>query len=212
MPPQYKPEQAVELDLGVAGNYERLAVNVDLFYRVIDDYITIVPDPNLPPRLPLSPPVVYRYINGDQARYLGGEASVQQGFGRGFQWRGSLSYVRAEDTFWNEPVYGIPPLSGELALRFTGSGPSRWWLEGTVFVAASQDRVAAERLELPTDGYHIFSVLGGVGLSRGLRLRAGVRNLTDESYVDHLNALDPFAGSRIPEIGRNAYVGLEYLF
>ena len=32
----------------------------DWFYRAITDYITVLADPDLPKRLPVSPPVVYR--------------------------------------------------------------------------------------------------------------------------------------------------------
>lgn len=37
----------------------------------------------------------------------------------------------------------------------------------------------------------------------------GIENLTDEAYVNHLNATNPFTRARIPEPGRVLFVRLE---
>ena len=77
---------------------------------------------------------------------------------------------------------------------------------------AAQERVATARLERVTAGWTTIDLLGGVEVADGVTIRAGVQNLTDEYYVNHLNALNPFAGQRIAEVGRSAYIGLEYGF
>ena len=99
------------LSLGSEISFQGVFVQVDTFYREIDDYITVVPDPSLPKRLPLSPPTVYRYINGTKARFYGGEVKLKQTVGPYAEWRGSLSHVWAEDDLLNEPIIGIPPPS-----------------------------------------------------------------------------------------------------
>jgi iron complex outermembrane receptor protein len=43
---------------------------------------------------------------------------------------------------------------------------------------------------------------GGVDVGRGISLKAGVSNLTDADYVNHLNARNPYSGIAIPEPGR----------
>jgi outer membrane receptor protein involved in Fe transport len=65
---------------------------------------------------------------------------------------------------------------------------------------------------LPTGGWTTIDLAAGGELADGVTLRAGVRNLTDELYFNHLNSLDPFSGRRIAEIGRSGYVGLEFAF
>ena len=52
--PALEPEKALELSLGSEISFQGVFVQVDTFYREIDDYITVVPDPSLPKRLPLS--------------------------------------------------------------------------------------------------------------------------------------------------------------
>ena len=86
------------------------------------------------------------------------------------------------------------------------------WVELQVTNTAAQERVATARLERVTAGWTTIDLLGGVEVADGVTIRAGVQNLTDEYYVNHLNALNPFAGQRIAEVGRSAYIGLEYGF
>ena len=36
----------------------------------------------------------------------------------------------------------------------------------------------------------------------------GIENLGDKFYFEHLNSLNPFTRERIPELGRNVFVGV----
>lgn len=210
--PRIEPEKSLQLDLGLSGNGEGVRFNVDAFFRVIDDYITLEADPNLPRRLPLSPLTVFRYVNGDEAVYWGGEAGLRQSVGAFFSWRGSVSYVRARDTALDEPVFGIAPLRGEAAARLRFPGAAASWAEVVATVHDRQNRVAATRGEEKTPGYTVWSVRGGVELAPGLSLKGEVHNLGDKLYADHLNARDPFTGERIPEKGLTALLTLEHAF
>jgi outer membrane receptor protein involved in Fe transport len=179
---------------------------------LIDDYITVAPDTSVPSALPMSFPVVYRHINGDQALFAGGELRLDHRATEHFSWWTSVNYVRAEDTLYDEPAFGIPPLQGQLALRY-GRGVRRpWWVEAAGLFVDEQDRVAAIRLEVPTPGYEVYALRGGVHLIETLRLDVAVENLTDREYARHLNSLDPFNGSRIPEIGRYVRAGVTFAF
>ena len=75
-----------------------------------------------------------------------------------------------------------------------------------------QDRVAARRFEVPTEEWTTLDLHGAVALRDGFTLRAGVQNLTDRLYVNHLNSFNPFTGQRIAEVGRSAYIGVELGF
>ena len=209
--PSLVPEKSREFNAGLVSVLGRSVTEFDFFYRVIDDYITVVPDPGVPRRLPLSPPVVFRYTQGGQARFIGFDARTETPLGRWFDVHASLSYVRAEDTFFDEPLFGIPALEERYGVRV--HVPNReHWMELVVTRQHAQDRVATARFEIPTAGWTTADLHAGVAVSDGFTLRAGVRNLTDQYYVNHLNSFNPFTGMRIAEVGRSTYVGAEYGF
>jgi outer membrane receptor protein involved in Fe transport len=89
-----------------------------------------------------------------------------------------------------------------------------YWGELELTAVGEQTRVATARLESPTEGWQRLDFRAGLapGALRGLVIRLGVRNLTDETYATHLNTLNPFTRERILEPGRAFYVGVEYGF
>ncbi len=75
-----------------------------------------------------------------------------------------------------------------------------------------QTRVAARRFEQVTSGYTVVDLRARASLTSGWTLKAGIENLGDRLYSNHLNSPNPFTRRRVPEMGRNFYVGLEYEF
>ena len=209
--PALVPEKSVEVNAGSTLYGGRASVEVDFFLRRVDDYITVAPDPNLARRLPLSPDRVFRYVQADAARFAGVDLRARSGAGPWIDLRGSWSFVRAEDLLFGEPLFGVPPFEQQYALDIHNPSRTRWF-EVLVTNTAAQDRVAASRLELPTAGWTTIDLMAGAELVEGLTLRAGIQNLTDAFYVNHLNSLNPFTGQRIAEVGRTAYVGAEVGF
>lgn len=207
--PDLNPERSTQADLWIEASYPRLAVNVNVFGRIMDDYITI-DQTDLPKRLPLSPPTVWRYVNGE-ATFWGFDASLSYGLADAWTAETGVEYLWGEDETRDEPAFGVPPLSGNLGLRFEPEG-GRIFGEVTLTGVTEQDRVAESRNEEPTDGYALVDLRSGLQVYRGLRLRFGVENLTDVDYVNHLNARNPFSGDRIPETGRVFFADLSYSF
>ena len=209
--PALNPEESLEFNLGSSLVRETTRLGLDLFHRVIDNYITVQADPSLQKRLPLSPPVVFRYINGSQARFHGAELTLEQELPPVFRFRGFLSYVWGMDELFGEPILGLPPLQGQAALELS-SPDRRYWVDLSVTLVASQNRVASRRFEQATGGYAVADLRGRASLTSGWTLKAGVENLGDRLYSNHLNSPNPFTRRRIPEMGRNFYLGLEYEF
>ncbi|MEX2530952.1 MAG: TonB-dependent receptor [Gemmatimonadota bacterium] len=207
--PALEPERSTQADLWLEGRLPNTAVQLNLFGRWMQDYITIEAT-DLPKRLPLSPETVFRYVNGD-ATFWGGEASVVQGVTDRVTLEASSAYLWARDDELDEPVLGIAPLSGRLGLRFEDS-EGRYYLEGTLLAVSDQDRAATTRGESPTDGYTTVDLGVGWAPGQGVNLRLGIENLLDEGYVNHLNARNPFTGIRIPEPGRVFFVKISYGF
>ncbi len=209
--PGLNPEESLEFNLGSSLVQKATRLDLELFHRVIDNYITVQADPSLRKRLPLSPPLVFRYINGSQARFHGAELTLEQELAPVFRLRGFLSYVWGEDELFGEPILGLAPFQGQAALVLS-SRDRRYWVDLTVTLADSQTRVAARRFEQVTGGYTVLDLRGRASLTSGWTLKAGVENLGDRLYSNHLNSPNPFTRRRIPELGRNFYVGLEYEF
>ena len=209
--PLLVPEKSLEVNAGTVFRVAQATLEADVFWRTIDDYITVAHDPTLPRRLPLGPAHVFRYVQADSARFAGLDVRAESAAGPWLSLRGGWSFVRAEDLLFDEPLFGVPPFEQQYAVEL--HNPARtWWAELQVTNTAAQDRVAATRLELPTAGWTTIDLAAGGELIDGVTLRAGVRNLTDELYFNHLNSLDPFYGRRIAEVGRSGYVGLEFAF
>ena len=207
--PGLDPERSTQADLWLQATYPRFTLSVNGFARRIHDYITIEPT-DLPKRLPLSPPTVFRYINGE-AVFWGAEATAAYALVPPLTLALGASYLWGEDETLDEPVLGISPPRGTARLRYQPLEQS-FFVEGTLHTVAEQDRVAISRGEIPTGGYTTLNVQGGIGLPRGAMLRIGVTNLTDEQYVNHLNAKNPFTGIQIPEPGRVFFARLSYAF
>lgn len=208
--PGIEPEESFQIDLGAEYRDGSFLFQIDAFHRTVDDYITVTPDPGLPRRLPLSPATVYRYLNGDEARFSGGELSVRHRATERIEWSASASYVRGEDKLFDEPVFGLPPLTGRLGLRVEAR--EALWVDLDWTLVDGQDRVASSRLEQPTPGYSVLDLRLSWEPARSWRLIAGVENLLDKRYVNHLNSLDPFARARIAEQGRNVHGAVEISF
>lgn len=209
--PELDPESSLEWNLGGRGRYGDVLVEIEGFYREIDDYITVIPDPDVPRRLPLSPPTVFRYVNGDRATFYGGELLVSHRAHERFLWRGSLSYVRAEDETFDEPVLGIAPLHGEVGGRFFPL-PGRLWIDLAARFSDRQDRVATSRFEQETPGFTVFDLALDFDLGKGFTLRARVDNLGDKAYAHHLNSPNPFTRMRVLEEGRSVHLGFTYRY
>ena len=217
--PGLRPERSTQADIWLEGSYAQVGYHLNLFGRRVSDYITLErteEDKRLP--LPIFPPVVYRYVNGN-ANFFGGEADIRLGLTDTLTGEIGTSYLRGEQTLFpavsgtevTEPALGLAPITTHAGLRFEDVA-GMYFLEGTANLVAGQSRVAATLQELETDGYTTIDLLAGIAPVRGINLRVGVDNLFDEEVVNHLNSKNPYSGAQIPEPGRVLYVDVSYVF
>lgn len=126
----------------------------------------------------------------------------------------SVAYVRAEDRERGVPLAEIPPLEVRAAAR-VGLGPGRAsWIEIGARLAARQDRIDAGYGENATPGYAVWHLRGLWDIGRIARLQAGIENLFDKDYHEHLAreaavpAGDLAVGDEIPQPGRALVVSI----
>ncbi|MEL7059560.1 MAG: TonB-dependent receptor [Acidobacteriota bacterium] len=207
--PLLAPETSLQFDVALLGRRGRWSIEISGFARRIDDVITVIADPSVPKRLPLSPPTVYRYRNGDEARAVGLEAAIDHRVNDRLSWRLDASWLRADDETFDEPQLGVPPLEARLAARWSLIA-DRLWLAGDVRWVDAQDRVAVTRFEQETDGFTVVGLSLRWGVSDALRLELDIENVFDEAYAEHLNAPNPFSGQRIAEPGRSVRAAVRW--
>ncbi len=202
--PTLAPERSTQADLWLDGRGEGWSLRLSGFARQIDDYITFRKTDDIDPVLPMSP-AVFRYVNGE-ATFVGSEVRTTVSPAAPLTLRASGSVLWGRDETLDEPAFGVAPPSATLGARWSPTVAlgrvSEVYVDGAVNLTTEQDRVAAFRSESPTDGYATVDLRVGAQILRRVNLKAGVQNLFDVTYANHLNAKNPFSGARIPEPGR----------
>lgn len=207
--PQLDSERSTQADLWLNTQYSRWNLTANLFARDMHDYITLKPT-NLPKRLPLSPNTVYQYVNGE-AQFWGFDVSATYRFIPSLSLKGGVSYLWGKDKTLDEPALGVTPLRVNTGLRYE-SRQDPFFAEATMQIVDEQDRVAAKRGETSTGGYTTLDFKTGTTLWNRVSLQGGIRNITDQYYVNHLNAKNPYTSQQIPEVGRVFHIDVALQF
>jgi len=122
---------------------------------------------------------------------------------------GVISYVRGERRDIDDNLYRIAPPRMNIGLTWEGDA---WSATFESVLAAKQDKVSATNSEAVTDGFAVFNLFGDLTIADGVALSAGVENLFDERYEEHLAGYnrvmgsDVALGARLPGSGRGAFV------
>lgn len=230
------PERLWQVDFGLRGNYEGFRTGFNTFASFIEDYITYqVESPaqgsvknlaTLDPRA-----LTVRFVNTDLASLVGFEMYGEFDYTDYLTPFITMSYVEGRDHSRarrgvalagrpgiggaganQEPLAGIPPFETRIGLRFHDSRPvQRWGLELSGRFVASQHRVASSLDEQVTSGFAVYDVRSFWQARQGLLLTAGVENVFDRNYREHLDLRtgQNLGGPGVFQPGINGYVGVE---
>ncbi|PJK00552.1 TonB-dependent copper receptor [Lysobacteraceae bacterium NML91-0213] len=156
-------------------------------------------------------------VSNIDAQTSGAELGVE--FRPTDRWKlaGSLAYARGKDRDSGRPLPQMPPLEGRFSADWNGGN----WSAGVlVRVVDGQDRVARGYGNVvgqdigPSAGFATLALNAGYRFDSGLQLTAGVDNLSDRAYSEHLNLAGnadfgyPADAVRINGPGRTAWVKL----
>jgi iron complex outermembrane receptor protein len=214
--PDLRPSRNTGVDASLGFERAGFRADLGLFLSRVADYVTVYEQARRTADPGVTNGKARSFANVD-ATLRGGElsASLPVVFGRVFV-SGDLSYVRGNQD--GDPSRGIaagdlaemPPLRGRVGARYD-DGRFFGSLEGVC--AADQNRVDTALNEARTGGWGVMNVSAGLRHGR-LRFSAGVANVFDRLYVDHLSyQRDPFrSGVRVPEPGRTVYVNASAAF
>ena len=200
--PKLDPVKNRELDLGIKYSGDRLHGKATFFYSDVKDFITIF---NI--QGPVKKARSYRNVD---ATLYGGELSLNIFLPLHLNLQGGISYTRGEDDTFDKPLLEIPPLKGRIAMKYD---TKRYFTEIEGVFADDQDRVDPALMEEETSGWGVMNFKAGMKY-KGLSISAGVENVFDKLYFEHLSyQRDPFSsGIKVPEIGRNFYLNLSWTF
>ena len=209
-----RPERTTQRDLGMQYRTRRVDAWVSAYAGRIDDYL------------------LFRYDAGGMMGPMSSVSNVDariHGAEAGIEWRpapawtvgGSLAWAWGENHGAGRPLPQMPPLEGRWSLAWAGE---RWSFGSLLRVAARQDRVSVGEGNVvgrdlgPAPGFAVFSVNGGYRFGPRTQLTAGIDNLFDRDYAEHLNLSGsadfgyPAKPVRIHEPGRTAWLRLDLAY
>jgi iron complex outermembrane recepter protein len=197
--PRLDPVVNHEADIGLKYSSGRVLAKAQVFYSDLTDFIVVREADN----------TVKTYRNVD-ATMCGGEASGRIALPYNLFASGGISYTRGENDTDNADLSEIPPFRGSAALRYD---VGTWFGEVEGVFAVRQSKTDTAVREQATAGWGIVNLKAGYE-AMGVRVLAGVRNLFDKQYYEHLSYIrDPFAsGAKVPEPGMTLYANVQYAF
>lgn len=182
--PMLDPEINNQADVNFRWSAEKTVIQVDLFAAYLQDFISSYIDSTLSPTIPSSPGV-RKYINVDRAFKTGFEASWSMLLPAGLQHRFSLAYTWAQDLVKDQPLPEIAPLD----LRYHLSGSyfkKRLSPYITLRYVIEQNRISPEFGENASPSFGLIDLGLSFQVHRIFGITAGVQNLLDANYYEHL--------------------------
>ncbi|MCC5928281.1 MAG: TonB-dependent receptor [Cyclobacteriaceae bacterium] len=202
-----KPEVNHQADLNMSFKTANSYLEVNLFAAYLNDFILGSIDPEITPRFPSSPGVRV-FGNLDRALLSGFEFSWRQTFTDYLEQNLMLAYTYGKDLVQNEALPEISPM--DLRYRLTAKFfNNKLGISGAFRRVIAQNRYNQSFGERRTPGFSLLDFDALYRFNSWLRASAGVNNILNMHYYEHLNR--SFAAQRERPIfapGRNVFVSL----
>lgn len=203
-----EPEKTTQLDAGLQYQHEGLQAWVSAYAGVVRDFI------------------LFDYRSGSSvvenidARIMGAETGIAYEWNDHWKTDASLAWAWGENRSDGEALPQMPPVDARFNLSYAHDN----WSAGALWrVVAAQNRTALHRGSVvgqdlgSAAGFGVLSVNAAYRFSSQITLSAGVDNLGNKLYAEHLNLAGNagfgFPGSsRINEPGRTFWSKLDLSF
>ncbi|MBK8503157.1 MAG: TonB-dependent receptor [Saprospiraceae bacterium] len=209
--PGLSPEVNHQVDLTFQTRSKTLSLNTDLFISYLTDFISSRILSDIKPKLPNSPGV-RQFLNLDQALIHGFEVELSHELSPKIRQNIGIAYTRGQDLSRKEPLPEIAPL--ELHYRILGTfAKNKLQPEIRLRQVIKQSRISSEYGETVTPSFFLTDVNASYALGKNKRIAAGIQNLFDVNYYEHLTR--SVAGNRDLPIyapGRNFSITLNFDF
>lgn len=173
-----KPEKTTQLDVGIQYETDDLQAWVSGYVGQVSDYI------------------LFNYqgtassTRNVDAHTLGGELGVAYRLSEHLKADGTLAYAWGENRTDHRALAQMPPLEARLGLTYSQANWSTGALWRLVSAQGRIDRAAGNVVGRDFDsssGFGVFSLNGAYKVNRHLKLSAGIDNLLNKTYSEHLN-------------------------
>ncbi|KFF35855.1 TonB-dependent receptor [Pseudomonas aeruginosa VRFPA01] len=207
-----KPEKTTQLDFGLQYNGDKLQAWASGYVGVVQDFI------------------LFSYREGMMgsstqatnvdARIMGGELGASYQLTGNWKTDASLAYAWGKNSSDGRALPQIPPLEARFGLTYEEGD----WSAGSLWrVVAPQNRIARDQGNVvgkdfdKSAGFGVFSLNGAYRVTRNVKLSAGVDNLFDKDYTEHLNKAGDAgfgfsANETVPEPGRTFWTKVDFSF
>ncbi len=199
--PYLNGEVSGQADIELDVTYKDISVRTSFFGYHIKDYIAGQIDSTLSPMTENSNGVKF-YQSIPWARIIGFEQSMDIRLSDKVRIANNIQYTYGYDNA-NEYLPLMPPLMGNLSSRYS---QGIYAVQGEMLWAAAQNKVNSDYGESRTPSYAVFNLRGSVELSRFLSVDAGIENIFDTFYYEHLD------WQKTPRPGRSIYAALRSNF
>ena len=213
-----KPEVAQEIELGFDWHGASTVISPRIFYRDVSDYIQGTPTTNTQaimvsnnmgnPNKPLE-------FNNVDATFIGFDMPWHVSLNDNWALHGAINMVRGERKDIEDNLYRISPDNMRVAADFM---LKQWKTTLELVAYDKQDKVSVTNNEQETAGYALVNFFVDYAITNDLNIFAGVENLFDKNYQDHLTGINRAKGDdveiaqRLPGVGRNFYTRLRWSF
>lgn len=176
-----KTEKTTQLDIGAHYVGARLNSWVSAYIGRINDYILFHYD---------SAPAKTRQVDNIDATIMGGEAGVSYALTENWKSEASVAYSWGKNDDEHRALAQIPPLEAHLGLTWTRGN---WSSSGLLRLVSSQHRVAINEGNVvgkdfaASAGFAVLSANAAYNLNEHVNISAGVDNLFNKTYSEHLN-------------------------
>ncbi|MCB1104536.1 MAG: TonB-dependent copper receptor [Cephaloticoccus sp.] len=219
-------EKTTQVDTGLNYRSGPFSLSIAAFVNQVDDYILVQSNVAKPSGMMggmggmgmmMSTVTITRNVD---ASSWGGELGAGYAFDEHWKLDASLAYVRGRNRTDDLPLAQQPPLEGRLSLVYA---TPVWSVGGLARFVDAQNRVAVNQGTIigqdlgNSPGFTVFSLNAGWRINDHVTLTAGVDNLLDETYAEHISRGGAaIAGypvtTRINEPGRTLWLKADFRF
>ncbi|MET0289614.1 MAG: TonB-dependent copper receptor [Pseudoxanthomonas sp.] len=209
-----QPEKTTQLDIGAQYKGTRVDAWVSAYVGRIDDYLLFTYGAGGMMGLSST-------LTNVDADIHGAEAGVEFRPVQGWKLGSTLAWAWGENRSDGTPLPQMPPLDAKLSASWERQ---RWSAGASLRVVSAQSRVSAGQGNVSgrdlgrTGGFATFALNAGYRIGEAWRVTAGVDNLFDRDYAEHLNLSGsadfgyPADPVRIHEPGRTAWLKLNFSY